>query len=368
MKWRETMNTKKLLTLILSTVLLVSSITPAFAATFTDVPDNHPYKAAIDFCKAEGFVAGTSSTTFTPDAKVTRGQMAVIWSNSLNIKSENHSFTDISKLKDYYDTSAIVLQSLGIIKGTSTTKFSPSSYVTREQLALIAMKTYNLGVADDDAYQQYTDHASVSEWARDGISSCINANVLEGLYDGENFMPQKPVTRAELCKLVYNFNVPKFEVDIATLEGGTITASPVKAYPGTVINLTITPDTGKQLKEGTLKYNDQAITGTTFVMPWANVTITAEFEDKPAAVLESIAITTPPTKLTYTVGETLDLSGLVVTATHSDTHSKVVTEYTTAPEQGSTLDTAGTINIVVSYTEHEVTKTATFDVQVNAAS
>ncbi|MDY0236306.1 MAG: S-layer homology domain-containing protein [Gudongella sp.] len=41
--------------------------------------------------------------------------------------------------------------------------------------------------------------------------------------------------------------------------------------------------------------------------------------------LESIAITTPATKLIYTVGEPLDIAGMVVTGTYSDTSSKVET-------------------------------------------
>ncbi len=133
-----------------------------------------------------------------------------------------------------------------------------------------------------------------------------------------------------------------------------------------MITLTVTPDPGKRLKSGTLKYDDTAIEGMTFLMPEKDVTVTAEFEDKPA--LESIAITSEPTKMTYTVGEALDLTGLVVTAHYSDGSDAPVTTYTTNPENGSTLDAAGTVTVTVSYTEGDVTKTATFDVTVTAST
>ncbi|MFA6547393.1 MAG: immunoglobulin-like domain-containing protein [Candidatus Magasanikbacteria bacterium] len=42
-------------------------------------------------------------------------------------------------------------------------------------------------------------------------------------------------------------------------------------------------------------------------------------------VLNSIAITTPATKLSYTVGDVLDISGLVITGTYSDASTKVET-------------------------------------------
>ena len=72
-------------------------------------------------------------------------------------------------------------------------------------------------------------------------------------------------------------------VDVVT--GGSITANPVTATSGSSINLTITPEVGKRLKQGSLKYNDGkqdvAITGTSFIMPEADVKVTAEFEDLP---------------------------------------------------------------------------------------
>ncbi len=83
---------------------------------------------------------------------------------------------------------------------------------------------------------------------------------------------------------------PKHTVSIGTINGGTITASPTTAVEGSTINLTVTPNSGNQLKAGTLKYNDGTdhnITGTSFTMPAVNVTVTAEFETKPDPVTSS---------------------------------------------------------------------------------
>ncbi len=358
------METKKILAFMLTLIMILSITAAAAPADFTDVPENHPYKAAIEFCYEKGYITGIDTDTFMPDAKLTRGQLAAIWCRVLEIEDTNHKFTDITKLKKYYDNPAIVLYSLGIITGTSETTFSPNALVNRDQLMVLTKRTFNLGVANPDAYKRYADFASIPSWARDGVSACLNAGVLEGLYYDTNFKPGEAVTRAEACKLIYNLSIPFYNVTIGSLAGGTITASPTTARPGTTITLTITPDAGKQLKAGTLKYNDVPITGTTFVMPDEDVTIIAEFEAKPV-VLKSIAVTTPPAKATYNVGEALDLSGLVVTATYSDDTTKAVTGYTSAPANGSTLDTAGATAITISYTEGTITKTATFNVQVN---
>jgi hypothetical protein len=72
-----------------------------------------------------------------------------------------------------------------------------------------------------------------------------------------------------------------YTVSIAPLINGNITAEPQYGLEGTVIALAIQPNTDYRLKAGTLKYNDgtdHAISGTSFILPAANVTVSAEFE------------------------------------------------------------------------------------------
>lgn len=168
---------KKIAAVLVAGVVLLSISGQAFAAAFTDVPANHPYKAAIEFCQAKGYVTGVSNTNFKPDDNLTRAQLAVAWARFRLLRT-NANFTDLSSLTKYYDTAALMMYGLGIMSGTT---FSPESYVTREQLALIAMRTFNLGVADKDDYKKFTDYALISEWAQDAVSACINAKVLEDL-------------------------------------------------------------------------------------------------------------------------------------------------------------------------------------------
>jgi hypothetical protein len=56
---------------------------------------------------------------------------------------------------------------------------------------------------------------------------------------------------------------------------------------------------------------------------------------------------------------------MVVTATYTDGSTEEVTDYTTSPEAGTNLNTGGELTITVTYTEGDITKTATTDVTVN---
>lgn len=75
-----------------------------------------------------------------------------------------------------------------------------------------------------------------------------------------------------------------------------------------------------------------------------------------AVELSSITVKTPPTKTAYKVGETIDMTGLVIKANFNDGTSEDVTEgYTFVPDTMAS-DTA---KVTISYTESGVTKTTT---------
>lgn len=81
--------------------------------------------------------------------------------------------------------------------------------------------------------------------------------------------------------------------------------------------------------------------------------------------LTAIAVTTNPTKTTYEYGDTLSTSGMVVTASYSDSRSAAISSYSCSP---TTLSTVGNQRVTVSYTENGVTQTTTFNVTVNRKS
>ena len=89
-------------------------------------------------------------------------------------------------------------------------------------------------------------------------------------------------------------------------------------------------------------------------------------EERPQeVVLNEIKVTTPPTKTTYVVGEKFDNTGMVVTAVYSDKTEKAVTNYTFAP-----TDELGVSDkeIVVTYTEKSITKSASVAITVAEAT
>lgn len=85
------------------------------------------------------------------------------------------------------------------------------------------------------------------------------------------------------------------------------------------------------------------------------ITITATFGAKTATTtvtayaLSGIAITTQPTKTAYIVGDSLDLTGIAVTATAGVITRDVTADCTFSPADGSTLSSAGSVTITASF-------------------
>ncbi|GHU10808.1 hypothetical protein FACS1894151_10390 [Spirochaetia bacterium] len=108
-----------------------------------------------------------------------------------------------------------------------------------------------------------------------------------------------------------------------------------------------------------MKHNMKRIMGLFSIISLLALLFVACNPDGGGKSLVSIAVTNEPTKTTYAIGEALDLTGLVVTATYSDGSTEPVTT-TNASDFDST--TAGNKTVTITYNE----KTATFIVTVTA--
>lgn len=79
-------------------------------------------------------------------------------------------------------------------------------------------------------------------------------------------------------------------------------------------------------------------------------------------VLSSISV--KGFKTTYSIGDTIDLTGTTVTAKYDDGSTDTVTTYTTTPAADVQLASTDT-SVVFSYTEGTVTKTITKSITVS---
>lgn len=105
------------------------------AMPFHDVPAGAYYYTAVQWAAEQGITSGTSATTFSPDAVVTRAQtVTFLWrfAGSPAVTSGN-SFTDVAA-NAYYADAVQWAAKEGITSGTSATTFSPDASCPRAQI------------------------------------------------------------------------------------------------------------------------------------------------------------------------------------------------------------------------------------------
>lgn len=113
--------------------------------------------------------------------------------------------------------------------------------------------------------------------------------------------------------------------------------------------------TGYTITDGTIAEGQSNVT-ISYKDPETNKVFTTTQKIKIGSGIESLEITTPPTKTIYAVGSAFDPTGMVVTVRYSNGKSKVITNYTIV--NGSSL-TADQTSVTISYTELGETVTTT---------
>ena len=107
----------------------------SMTTSFTDVKSGAYYEKAVAWAVENNVTTGTSSTTFSPDASVTRAQAVTLLYNAAGAPavSDTVSFADVAA-DAYYADAAAWAAANGVTAGTSATTFSPNDACTRGQI------------------------------------------------------------------------------------------------------------------------------------------------------------------------------------------------------------------------------------------
>ena len=166
---------------------------------------------AIDFAYNNGLFAGTTKTTFGPNENMTRGMFVTVLGrlHGVSSKGATTQFTDVKK-GDYFSGYVAWAAKNGIVTGTSATTFSPGANVTREQICAMMLRYCDFAkikLAKVNAAITFTDAKSISSYARKAVAACQQGGVVGGekTDGGYRFRPQGNASRAEVATIMMNF-------------------------------------------------------------------------------------------------------------------------------------------------------------------
>lgn len=171
------------------------------ALPFTDVAEGAYYADAVAWAIQNKVTSGVSATTFAPNASCTRGQMVTfLWkaAGSPEPKSLTTAFTDV-KSGAYYEKAVAWAVENKVTTGTSATTFSPDATVTRGQSVTFLWKANNSPAAASAS--AFTDVAASAYYAS-AVNWAVEKGVTSGM-SATTFAPNSNCTRAQIVTFLY---------------------------------------------------------------------------------------------------------------------------------------------------------------------
>ena len=181
---------------------------PVEPLPFVDVAAEDWYGDAVAAVYARGLMTGTAEDAFAPELAVTRGMVVSILhrlAGSPTVSAE--VFADVAA-DDWYGQAVAWAANEGIASGTSAETFSPNAAVTREQLAALLCNFAAQQGVDTTARSDlscFDDAAAVSDWAQDAVSWAHAEGLLAGT-SATTLSPQGEATRAQLAAMLVRFS------------------------------------------------------------------------------------------------------------------------------------------------------------------
>lgn len=184
-------------------------VTNTKAMNFSDVQPAAWYYDAAKYAYDTGLFSGTSDTTFSPGAAMTRSMLVTVLyrMEGSPAVAATSVFSDV-KAGQYYTDAVIWANANGIVDGYDSGTFGPADRITREQLAAIlyryaAYKKYDISASAQSGITGYKDTAAVSAYAVPAIRWACGATLIQG--DNGNLMPGSSATRAQAAAILMRF-------------------------------------------------------------------------------------------------------------------------------------------------------------------
>ncbi len=195
---------KRALSMMLACVLMLALAIPAIAVDtgFRDVPADADYAQAVAWCRENGVMSGTSSTTFNPDGTLTRAMVAAVlyrWKGSPAVSSMT-TFSD-NQAGAYYHDAAIWAAEHNILAGYGDGRFGPNDPVNRQQLATFLWRHSG---GNNTSAASFADRSDVASYAVTAVDWAVSNNII-ALRAGNRFAPAENATRAEVASALYAY-------------------------------------------------------------------------------------------------------------------------------------------------------------------
>ena len=176
-------------------------------------PDYWAHKG-IDYCVRNRLMSGVGADTFSPDTACTRAQIVkILYNRSSNQADYSYyylPFTDVAPGAWYYNAVAWAYYN-DVTSGTSATTFTPNAAITRQQLVTFLYR-YTVKYAPEFTgnaapISAFPDAGSVANWAYAAMSWAVGNGLIKGnAHNGLDYLdPNGSATRAQTATIIMRY-------------------------------------------------------------------------------------------------------------------------------------------------------------------
>lgn len=176
---------------------------------FVDVPANAWYGDDVLWAYKNSLYSGTSETKFSPNMAMTRGMLATVLGRLHGADLSGfagNAFSDVNA-NSWYAPSVKWAKDNGIVSGTGSNNFSPNAEITRQDLATILVryaKFEGKNIKTPHQNSLFTDYKDILSYAKEPVNILHNAGVISGK-PGGIFDPYGKATRAEVAVTLHRY-------------------------------------------------------------------------------------------------------------------------------------------------------------------
>lgn len=176
-----------------------------YGTSFTDLAGYKWASMEIEALASAGIIKGTSSTTFSPGAPVTRADFITLLVRALKLDADiDSNFSDVQQ-SDYYYKEVGIAKKLGIALGTGNNQLEPRISISRQDMMVLAARAMKkAGTIQEEQVSDLSSFHDSKEVAAYAIKPLAQL-VKEGIIKGDNGMikPRGTAIRAEAAVIIY---------------------------------------------------------------------------------------------------------------------------------------------------------------------
>ena len=181
------------------------TVTVKQGLTFSDINENDWFYDDVVSAAENGYVNGMGDGKYEPYGKLTRAQFALMIARAMNYDSNpdvESAFPDVAD--NHWAKAAInFCYQNEIITGYEDGEFKPDKTITRQEVATILARAFNLEEISSEAYP---DDSAIAGWASDYVYMAKAAGLMKGDAGTGKFRPNDTLNRAEAATILMNAN------------------------------------------------------------------------------------------------------------------------------------------------------------------